>query len=117
MKEFYATKKCKCNSVLVVDDNQFNVLVMKKLLVSYGVEADQSFNGANALDVVIARTSQKKSSCCCPHYTLILMDIDMPVMNGYEATQAIFDHYRESFKHSVVPPVISACTAYDSSED
>lgn len=89
---------------------------MKKLLDSYGIEADQSFNGANALDVVVAKTS-KKSSCCCPHYLLILMDIDMPIMNGYEATQAIFDHYRESFTHPVTPPVISACTAYVSNED
>ena len=36
---------------------------------------------------------QEEKVNCHPDYSLILMDIDMPVMNGYETTQEIIDYY------------------------
>ncbi|EAR88385.2 ATPase, histidine kinase-, DNA gyrase B (macronuclear) [Tetrahymena thermophila SB210] len=109
---YFSKKKCQCNEVLVVDDNQFNLLVMIKLLQSYSIIADQAFDGQKALDLVI----QKSKNACCSHYRLILMDIDMPIMNGYQSTQAILDFYKQ--KHpNVNPPIISACTAFVSNED
>jgi CheY-like chemotaxis protein len=45
------------------------------------------------------------------------MDIDMPIMNGYESTQAILQFYAAYFKYPLKPPVISACTAFVSHDD
>lgn len=65
--------------VLVVEDNKMNQMVMRKLLSSF---SDMSFsvveNGKEAIDTL------KKEV-----YDLILMDLQMPVMDGYEATQII----------------------------
>ncbi|KAL4472630.1 hypothetical protein ABPG74_018579 [Tetrahymena malaccensis] len=112
LQSYFSKKKCKCNEVLVVDDNQFNLLVMIKMLQAYSITADQAFDGQKALDLVI----QKSKNQCCSHYRLILMDIDMPIMNGYQSTQAILDFYKQ--KHpNINPPIISACTAFVSNED
>lgn len=67
-------------NVLVVEDNIINWKVLTKLLNWYGIDPDRAENGQNALDMI-----EKKET----PYDLIFMDIQMPVMNGYEATEAI----------------------------
>lgn len=64
--------------VLLVEDNPVNTLVAKKLLIKLALTVDAVCNGAEAIDAL-----QKA------HYDLILMDVQMPVMDGYEATQKI----------------------------
>jgi len=64
--------------VLLVEDNEINQLVAGNFLQRWGFEFDIAQNGAIAVQMV-----QEK------HYDLILMDIQMPVMNGYEASSAI----------------------------
>lgn len=64
--------------VLVVDDNNINVLVLTKLLRDLGVKTDKAKDGISA--VKMAREKQ---------YQLILMDIHMPLMDGFEATRLI----------------------------
>ena len=64
--------------ILVVDDNKINLLVTKKTLALQGATVDDAMDGAEA--VKKARFTD---------YDLILMDINMPVMNGFEATEAI----------------------------
>ncbi|MEH6346978.1 MAG: ATP-binding protein [Bermanella sp.] len=65
--------------VLLVEDNAINQLVAGEVINELGVKYDLAENGKQALDKV---TSGMK-------YDLILMDVQMPVMDGYEATQAI----------------------------
>lgn len=66
--------------ILVAEDNDTNWRVLDKILRSYDVEADRAANGQAAVQMVEAR----------PHpYDLIFMDIQMPLMNGYETTTAI----------------------------
>ena len=67
--------------VLVVEDIDINQLVLKKLLGTLGAECDIAENGRIAVDEFVNAPVDK--------YDLILMDIQMPVMNGYEATRAI----------------------------
>ena len=62
---------------LVVDDNHFNRLVVQKMLARVGITADLAVNGADA----VARLT--------PDHDLVLMDVRMPVMSGFEATAAI----------------------------
>lgn len=65
-------------SVLIVDDNNVNIIVLKKLLKSINVKADTAENGKIALE-----KSEKNN------YQLIFMDIHMPEMDGFEATKLI----------------------------
>ena len=65
-------------NVLIVDDNNLNIIVLKKLLEGLEIKADTAENGKIALQKV----NQKK-------YELIFMDIHMPEMDGYEATKLI----------------------------
>lgn len=64
--------------ILVVEDNQINAIVLKRILLNYHFE------------VIIAEDGQKGVEAVKTHIPdLILMDINMPVMNGIDATVAI----------------------------
>ncbi|SDB88591.1 PAS domain S-box protein [Williamwhitmania taraxaci] len=65
-------------SVLVVEDNEINKLIVKKFLIKWGAEFHHAENGQIAVEMANEN-----------YYNLILMDIEMPVMGGYEATQMI----------------------------
>ena len=65
-------------NVLVVEDNSVNQLLAKTILDREGMVVDQASNGRHA----IAKASAN-------HYDLIFMDIQMPEMNGIEATAAL----------------------------
>lgn len=67
--------------VLLVEDNELNIEVALMLLEDAGVKADVAKNGKEAVDKFLA---SKEGD-----YDLILMDVMMPVMNGYEATKTI----------------------------
>ncbi|MCL6259596.1 ATP-binding protein [Aquiflexum sp. TKW24L] len=64
--------------ILLAEDNSTNLLFMDMLMIQLGYVYDVARNGAEAVRMV------KESD-----YDLILMDIQMPVMNGLEATQVI----------------------------
>ena len=64
--------------ILVVEDNVVNQKVASRLLQKIGYVCDVVGNGREALDVL-----EEKA------YTLVLMDVQMPEMDGFEATQAI----------------------------
>ncbi len=65
--------------VLLVEDNNINQLVAGEMLRSFGVTFDIAEDGIQAI------TKFKNA----PHYDLILMDIQMPSLNGLDATRAI----------------------------
>ena len=64
--------------VLVVEDIALNQLLMKTVLVDLGFEYDSAMNGSVAIEKL------KKNS-----YDIVLMDLQMPEMNGFEATEYI----------------------------
>ncbi|MBB1074117.1 response regulator [Rhodoferax sp. 4810] len=66
--------------ILVVEDNPVNCLVIECLLQQIGLQVHQANDGQQALELLQTHT-------CTPD--LILMDLQMPVMDGYAATQAI----------------------------
>jgi len=67
--------------ILLVDDNMVNQLVANGILEEIGLEADVANDGLEALKVLNSASSEP--------YTLILMDCQMPNMDGYEATRVI----------------------------
>jgi len=64
--------------VLVVEDNAFNQQVARDLLVEYGLQVDVAENGLVAIEKIERQ-----------NYDVVLMDIQMPVMDGYTATRLI----------------------------
>jgi PAS domain S-box-containing protein len=67
--------------VLVVDDNQINQQVAAKMLDRFGCHVDVCGNGQEALDMVEI-----------VNYDLVLMDCEMPEMDGFDATREIRKH-------------------------
>ena len=67
--------------VLLVEDNSINQLVAKGLIKGFGLQIDIAENGIEALDLLRKPKSQT--------YSLILMDCEMPEMDGYEGTRQI----------------------------
>ncbi len=68
--------------VLLVEDNKINQLVATGLLTQMGLHADIAINGLEAVDC-LHQTTKKQP------YSLVLMDCEMPEMDGYEATRII----------------------------
>ncbi|MCW7538490.1 PAS domain S-box protein [Aquabacterium sp. A7-Y] len=66
--------------VLVVEDNPVNMLIAVGMLEQWGVQVEQAHNGQEALELVERRGGA---------FDAVLMDVHMPGMSGYEATQAL----------------------------
>lgn len=67
--------------ILLAEDMDINWEVANEILSSYGLELERAVNGKDCLE--------KFEQSEIGYYDAILMDIRMPVMNGYEATMAI----------------------------
>lgn len=73
-----------------------------------------AFSGESAMNKVKERIFAKFT--CCPTYMMVFMDIDMPIMNGYESTQLISKFLKQNKVSKFDLPIV-ACSAYVSSED
>ena len=69
------------HKILLVEDNAINAEIARMILEQYGAEVQQAENGKIGLEAL-----QEKGP---GYYDAVLMDIQMPVMNGFEATKAI----------------------------
>ena len=67
--------------LLLVDDNQFNREIAREILEDAGFIIEEAVNGQEAYE--------KVSTSVPDYYSAVLMDIQMPVLNGYEATELI----------------------------
>ena len=73
--------------ILVAEDNAINQMIVKKILKDWGVNAECANNGRIAIEKLQVT-----------HFDLILMDIQMPEMDGYTATQKIRNELKEPFR-------------------
>ncbi len=89
-----ATEFKKLN-ILLAEDNPINQRVALYNLTKFGHKIDIAENGQEAVNLVIAN-----------HYDIVLMDIQMPVMNGIEATHAI-RQWEANNGHPEILPIIA----------
>ena len=71
-------KQLKNITVLIADDNPMNRIVVKRILTKHDVQVTAVENGKDAIDILNDKT-----------FDIILMDIQMPIMDGIEATKFI----------------------------
>ena len=90
--------------ILLVEDNPLNQMVTKKLLSDWGIETDVANNGREGITLMQEQT-----------FDLVLMDVQMPEMDGYEATRYI----REKLPapKCQVPIVALTANAFTGSDD
>lgn len=88
--------------VLLVEDNELNREIATEILQMVGLEVENAENGSIGVDMVAASEPG--------YYDLVLMDIQMPVMNGYEATCAIRTLDRRDAKY--IPIVAMTANAF-----
>lgn len=91
--------------VLLVEDNELNREIAHEILSQAGFEVEAAEDGSIAVEMVEGSTPG--------YYDLILMDVQMPIMNGYEATRAI----RSLENKELASTVIIAMTANAFEED
>ncbi|OIM90950.1 hybrid sensor histidine kinase/response regulator, partial [Bradyrhizobium elkanii] len=95
-------------SILVAEDNEINALLMRSLLTRLGHNVVITTNGEQAMESWLSATSAGTP------YDLVLMDIQMPRLNGIETTKQIRAH---EAAHSVRRTPILALTANTLMED
>ncbi|MEQ9404151.1 MAG: response regulator [Cyclobacteriaceae bacterium] len=73
-----ANKKLKGKKILLVEDNQMNIMVASKFLHKWELKVDVAMNGQEGVEKVLNNK-----------YDLVLMDLQMPILDGYQATRQI----------------------------
>ena len=87
--------------VLVVEDNELNLEISRDVLESAGIVVDSAADGS----VAVERLKEMGAD----YYDCILMDIQMPVMDGFEATRII----RSMFPEKRIPIIALSANAFD----
>ena len=91
--------------VLCAEDNPVNLLYLQRLLTTWGVEYKSAGNGSEAL----AMWEQEP-------WDVVLMDVQMPVMNGFEATRAIREQERKGNKRTSIVGITAFAFEKDEEE-
>ncbi|MDE7229764.1 MAG: response regulator [Oscillospiraceae bacterium] len=96
-------EKIRSGRILLTEDNELNREIAETILTEAGFEVETAENGKEAVDMLTAKGAG--------YYKLVLMDVQMPVMNGYEATRAI--RALDDSGLSSIPIIAMTANAFD----
>ncbi|CAD8093571.1 unnamed protein product [Paramecium primaurelia] len=102
---------CKCARILSVDDDIFNQKALQVIINQMGFSLQIAYNGQQAIDII-----QKTEKCSesCELFYFILMDCQMPIMDGWTTTKVLMEMIRQN----IIPDIpIIGLTAFNSTED
>jgi signal transduction histidine kinase len=103
---FAGNGNCKCDEILVVDDDPFNILAAQKLMEAQGIKSMCAYHGKQAIEII---ENKKRCGDTCRIFRMILMDCNMPVMDGYECTK----YLKAKMETEELPKIpIIACTSF-----
>ena len=104
---------CRCEEILIVDDDAFNLLSLEMILLMFHFRCQKASNGLEALDFL-----REKKRCqalnCKGVFQLIFMDYQMPKMDGVQTTKEIMKMVDEQ-KIEAIP--IIGCTAFTAKDE
>ncbi len=95
-------EKFKGKTVLLAEDNDINAEIANEVLTDLGFEVERVEDGRLCVERFLDTPAK---------YDFILMDVQMPYMNGYEATKAIRD--TEGFKTNRIPIIAMTANAFE----
>lgn len=95
----------KQEKVLIVDDNEINRILLKKMLSKYPFQLDFCENGEEAYNKILAK-----------EYDIVLMDIHMPIMGGLETTKKIRELEDSYFKELPIIALTASIISNDIEE-
>lgn len=101
-RKHYLTSALKQARILIVEDNEINQEVAREILSSFVGEIDLANDGKQAVEMVNNK-----------FYDCVLMDIQMPVMDGYQAAEAI----RKKFAYDDLPIIAMTANAMDGDKE
>lgn len=100
--EEFGQSDYKGRRVLLVDDNALNIEIAEELLTYVGIQVEKATDGKQAVDTLRGRPEN--------YFDIVFMDIQMPVMNGYEAVREIRASDRKDLK--TIPIVAMSADAF-----
>lgn len=107
----FVCEDCSMIELLIVDDESFNLLCLEDILKNqFELKCETASNGQIALEMF---EKNMKKMCCQYKYKMVITDINMPIMDGYQLAENIIKFCRENRIAQV--PVI-AVTSFESNE-
>ena len=100
---FDAAEDIKGKRLLLVEDNELNREIAQEILTASGFLVETATDGSEAVEIM--------KNAEAGYYDLILMDVQMPIMNGYDATRAIRN--LEDPDISTIPIIAMTANAFD----
>jgi len=88
--------------ILVAEDNELNAEMIKEILEQHGIIVELAANGIKVLDMLLDKNEH--------YYDCILMDIRMPIMDGYATTRRIRSNTRNDI--AMIPIIAMTADAY-----
>ena len=94
-EEIQTTVDCKGKTFLVIEDNEVNQVLVENILKDFGADVEFANNGKEGLEKFLSNSDK---------YDIIFMDIQMPIMDGFNTTKEI---RRSNVKNAKTIPIIA----------
>lgn len=103
--EIFAQSDYSDNRVLLVEDNELNSEIVSEILRMIGIKIEYAYDGKEAVDKIMSSEPY--------YYDIVFMDVQMPIMNGYEATRMIRTSNREDLRKLPILAMTANALAQD----